>query len=80
MRTFHPTDAERAQMMANGETSPLAFYSYCASCYALISNPETAIPLLRGLMESTARSKGVAQSTAEKLSDKFEAMLKGQKR
>lgn len=76
LRTFYPTEAEKDLLRRSGETEVLQAYRYCASCIRLISSEETALPLLRGVMETQARHNGVPSHKAEEAAGKFETFLK----
>ena len=77
LKTFFPTDAEKDMLRKGEETDVLSSYDYCLSCIRLMSDRETAIPLLTGIAEVQARHNGVADHTAERIAKSFETFLKG---
>lgn len=71
MTCFVPTDKEKAALKDMGEEAPLDAYHYCRACVRILSNPNTAIPLMKGVIQFKARSVGVDLNNAEAIAERF---------
>ena len=71
MTLFAPTPTEKEALKKMGEENPLASYAYCKACVGILSNPVTAIPLMKGLLQFRARSIGVSVTQAEAIAERF---------
>jgi hypothetical protein len=71
MRVFATTPSERETLRKMGEASPGDSYAFCRSCIGVLSNPATAIPLMKGVIQFQARASGVSTHSAEQIADRF---------
>jgi len=71
MTIFSPTTKEKAAMRKMGEEKPLDKYPFCRACIRLLSKPETAIPLMKGIVQFKARSAGVSVQDAEAIAERY---------
>jgi len=76
MTVFETTPAEREAMKKMGEEDPKSKYFYCKPCIKVLSNPNTAVPFMSGMMQVFARSTGVSSTRSEALAKKYEAKLR----
>lgn len=71
MTIFTPSPDEKKALKKMGEAKPLDRYAYCKACTRILSNPLTAIQLMKGVIQIQARSVGVPGSSAEALAEKY---------
>ena len=71
MKVFSPTSEEKEALKKMGEVTPLEKYAYCKPCVGILSNPITAVALMRGVLQFQAKAVGVSSSNAEAIAERF---------
>jgi biotin synthase-related radical SAM superfamily protein len=71
MKVFATSTLERATLRKLGESTPEDSYAFCRSCVGILSNPATAIPLMKGIIQFQARAAGVTPHNAERIAERF---------
>jgi hypothetical protein len=56
-QTYVLTNAEKATLVKSGQT-PLDKYFYCRPCFRMISDPEKAAQLIKGVVQVTLTAQG----------------------
>jgi hypothetical protein len=76
MQIIELSEADKQVVRRMGENHPESKYAYCRACIKLLSNPETAIPLMKGVAQLQARRLGANPEVADQHAEAFAKNLR----